>query len=129
MKLLVTGGAGYVGSVCAAHLVDAGHEVAVLDDLSTGHRDAVPTEARFIEADLAHRDFAANAIAIPLGGGEPIDPQAGIADIEEKRLRVLDGAYAADPLRPFRLARLATELGFSPDARTEKLTLEASAVS
>ena len=41
MKLLVTGGAGYVGSVCAAHLVDAGHEVAVLDDLSTGHRDAV----------------------------------------------------------------------------------------
>ena len=53
MKLLVTGGAGYVGSVCAAHLVDAGHEVAVLDDLSTGHRDAVPTEARFIEADLA----------------------------------------------------------------------------
>ena len=53
MKLLVTGGAGYVGSVCAAHLVDAGHEVVVLDDLSTGHRDAVPTEARFIEADLA----------------------------------------------------------------------------
>jgi UDP-glucose 4-epimerase len=53
VKLLVTGGAGYVGSVCAAHLVDAGHEVAVLDDLSTGHRDAVPTEARFIEADLA----------------------------------------------------------------------------
>ena len=53
MKLLVTGGAGYVGSVCAAHLVEAGHEVVVLDDLSTGHRDAVPTEARFIEADLA----------------------------------------------------------------------------
>jgi UDP-glucose 4-epimerase len=53
VKLLVTGGAGYVGSVNAAHLVAAGHEVVVLDDLSTGHRDAVPTEARFIEADLA----------------------------------------------------------------------------
>ena len=53
MKLLVTGGAGYVGSVCAAHLVDAGHEVTVLDDLSTGHRDAVPDGARFVEADLA----------------------------------------------------------------------------
>ena len=53
MKLLVTGGAGYVGSVCAAHLVDAGHEVVVLDDLSTGHRDAVPAQARFVEADLA----------------------------------------------------------------------------
>jgi UDP-glucose 4-epimerase len=53
VKLLVTGGAGYVGSVCAAHLVDAGHEVVVLDDLSTGHRDAVPGAARFVEADLA----------------------------------------------------------------------------
>jgi UDP-glucose 4-epimerase len=42
VKLLVTGGAGYVGSVCAAHLVDAGHDVTVLDDLSTGHADAVP---------------------------------------------------------------------------------------
>jgi UDP-glucose 4-epimerase len=53
VKLLVTGGAGYVGSVCAAHLVDAGHDVTVLDDLSTGHKDAVPAGARFVEADLA----------------------------------------------------------------------------
>lgn len=53
MKLLVTGGAGYVGSVCAAHLLDAGHEVVVLDDLSTGHRDAVPDGARLVDADLA----------------------------------------------------------------------------
>ena len=52
MKLLVTGGAGYVGSVCAAHLVDAGHEVAVLDDLSTGHADAVPDGAQFVEGDV-----------------------------------------------------------------------------
>ena len=42
MKLLVTGGAGYVGSVVAAQLVEDGHEVVVLDDLSTGHADAVP---------------------------------------------------------------------------------------
>jgi UDP-glucose 4-epimerase len=53
VKLLVTGGAGYVGSVCAAHLIDAGHDVTVLDDLSTGHRDAVPDGARFVEGDLA----------------------------------------------------------------------------
>ncbi|ANY05227.1 UDP-glucose 4-epimerase GalE [Pseudonocardia sp. HH130630-07] len=52
MKLLVTGGAGYVGSVCAAHLLDAGHEVVVLDDLSTGHRDAVPDGATFVEGEL-----------------------------------------------------------------------------
>ncbi|MEU4210255.1 UDP-glucose 4-epimerase GalE [Streptomyces sp. NPDC026206] len=56
-KCLVTGGAGYIGSVVAAHLLAAGHEVAVLDDLSTGHRDAVPDGARFIEGRIqdAHR--------------------------------------------------------------------------
>jgi UDP-glucose 4-epimerase len=53
VKLLVTGGAGYVGSVCAARLVEAGHEVVVVDDLSTGHADAVPENCRFVEADIA----------------------------------------------------------------------------
>ncbi|HEY2204490.1 MAG TPA: UDP-glucose 4-epimerase GalE [Pseudonocardia sp.] len=53
MRVLVTGGAGYLGSVCAAHLVDIGHDVVVLDDLSTGHRDAVPEGCRFVEGDLA----------------------------------------------------------------------------
>lgn len=53
MRLLVTGGAGYVGSVVTGHLLEAGHEVTVIDDLSTGHRDAVPRDARLVEADLA----------------------------------------------------------------------------
>ncbi|MBN6057341.1 UDP-glucose 4-epimerase GalE [Nonomuraea sp. RK-328] len=52
MRLLVTGGAGYVGSVVAAQLVEAGHEVTVLDDLSTGHADAVPEGARFVEGSI-----------------------------------------------------------------------------
>ena len=49
MRLLVTGGAGYIGSVCAARLIEAGHDVVVLDDLSTGHRDAVPDGCRFVQ--------------------------------------------------------------------------------
>jgi UDP-glucose 4-epimerase len=53
VKLLVTGGAGYVGSVCAARLVEAGHEVVVVDDLSTGHADAVPEGCRFVGGDIA----------------------------------------------------------------------------
>ncbi|MDF5751316.1 UDP-glucose 4-epimerase GalE [Spongiactinospora sp. TRM90649] len=52
MKLLVTGGAGYIGSVVAAQLVEAGHEVVVLDDLSTGHADAVPGGARFVQGSI-----------------------------------------------------------------------------
>ena len=51
-KVLVTGGAGYVGSVVAAHLLEAGHRVTVLDDLSTGHREGVPAAAAFVEGRI-----------------------------------------------------------------------------
>jgi UDP-glucose 4-epimerase len=52
VKLLVTGGAGYIGSVVATKLVAAGHEVTVLDGLSTGFADAVPPGAAFVQGTL-----------------------------------------------------------------------------
>ena len=52
MRVLVAGGAGYIGSVVTAALLAEGHEVTVLDDLSTGHADAVPAGARFVEVSL-----------------------------------------------------------------------------
>jgi len=52
VKLLVTGGAGYIGSVVATQLVEAGHEVVVLDNLDTGHSDAVPTGATFVRGSI-----------------------------------------------------------------------------
>ncbi|MDI2125172.1 UDP-glucose 4-epimerase GalE [Yinghuangia seranimata] len=52
MKLLVTGGAGYIGSVTTSMLLGAGHQVTVLDDLSTGHADAVPAGAEFVQAGI-----------------------------------------------------------------------------
>ncbi len=52
-NVLVTGGAGYIGSVCCAELLRAGHFVTVVDDLSTGFREAIPSEAIFCEADVA----------------------------------------------------------------------------
>ncbi|MFD0315500.1 UDP-glucose 4-epimerase GalE [Streptomyces flavalbus] len=55
-KYLVTGGAGYVGSVVAQHLLEVGHEVVVLDNLSTGFREGVPGGAAFVEGDI--RDAA-----------------------------------------------------------------------
>jgi UDP-glucose 4-epimerase len=61
MKLLVTGGAGYIGSVVAAQLVEDGHQVVVLDDLSTGHASAVVAGATLVTGDL--RGAAADVLA------------------------------------------------------------------
>ena len=55
MKVLVTGGAGYIGSVTTEQLIAAGHDVVVLDNLSQGHRAAVCPEAILVEADLSDR--------------------------------------------------------------------------
>ena len=52
MKLLVTGGAGYVGSVCAKVLLEQQHQVVIVDDLSTGNADAVPAGAEFVDGDV-----------------------------------------------------------------------------
>jgi len=52
MKVLVTGGAGYIGSVVTAQLLEAGHTVTVLDNLTTGVAEAVPEGARFVQADI-----------------------------------------------------------------------------
>jgi UDP-glucose 4-epimerase len=62
MRILVVGGAGYIGSVTVAHLLDCGHEAVVLDNLSRGHRDAVPEEVPFIEADLADTPSVTRAL-------------------------------------------------------------------
>lgn len=89
--------------------------------------DVTPLQGGHIEDDLAKRDFTVNAIAVPLAGGDPIDPHGGARDLEAGVLRVLGpGAYDADPLRPLRLVRLAAELGMAPDAETERLTQAAA---
>lgn len=56
MKILITGGAGYIGSAAAETLIKGGHQVTVYDSLITGHRQAIPEEARFIHADLGDED-------------------------------------------------------------------------
>jgi UDP-glucose 4-epimerase len=55
VKILVVGGAGYIGSATAAHLLAAGHEVAVYDNLSHGYREAVPAGAAFLRGDVSDR--------------------------------------------------------------------------
>jgi UDP-glucose 4-epimerase len=62
MKILVVGGAGYIGSVCAELLLDEGHAVAVFDNLTEGHRTAVDSRAEFIEGDLGTADQIRSAL-------------------------------------------------------------------
>ncbi|MEJ2890711.1 UDP-glucose 4-epimerase GalE [Actinomycetospora aeridis] len=90
MTLVITGGAGYVGSVCAQHLLDAGHDVVVVDDLSTGHRDAVPSGARLVEGDVAE---VADEV---LGGGGDTGRVDGVIHCAA---RSLVGESAVDPAK------------------------------
>jgi UDP-glucose 4-epimerase len=62
MKLLVTGGAGYIGSIVGSQLLEAGHEVVVLDNLERGHREAVPGGARLVVADLLDHDAVQDVV-------------------------------------------------------------------
>lgn len=80
MKLLVTGGAGYIGSIVASSLLGARHEVVVLDNLKQGHRNAVPAGARLVVSDLLHRDALREALA---GGFDGVLHFAALALVSE----------------------------------------------
>lgn len=62
MNILVTGGAGYIGSVTAAQLLEAGHTVVVYDNLARGHREAVSKDAVFIEGNVEDKETIKNAL-------------------------------------------------------------------
>jgi UDP-glucose 4-epimerase len=68
VRLLVTGSAGYIGSVVALQLLEAGHEVTVLDDLSKGHEAAIPSEADFVRIDLLDTQGLRETFAGGYGG-------------------------------------------------------------
>jgi UDP-glucose 4-epimerase len=81
MKVLVTGGAGYIGSVITSRLLARGHEVTVFDDLSRGHRSAVPRDVEFEQGDV--RDAAAVTAAILLGRCEAVVHMAALTEVAE----------------------------------------------
>jgi poly(A) polymerase len=86
------------------------------------HLDVAALRAESIELDLAARDFTVNAIAVPLAGGDLIDPTGGIRDAERRVLRAAsDHAFADDPLRLLRAARLAAAHRLEPEPTTVSL--------
>ena len=62
-KILITGGAGFIGSVLTSYLLDHGYEVVVVDDLSTGHSEAIDSRASFIQASILDKARLIEALA------------------------------------------------------------------
>jgi poly(A) polymerase len=89
--------------------------------------DLTALRGESIEGDLAERDFTIGAVAVPLAGGEPIDPYAGLTDLADKRLRaVSERSFDEDPLRLLRAARLAAEMDLEIEPRTVALARAAA---
>jgi hypothetical protein len=85
--------------------------------------DFSPLRGDTIEADLGERDFTVNAIALPVAGGDYVDPFDGKSDVEQRLLRLVSQrAFDDDPLRLLRGVRLEEELGFRLDPAAEALT-------
>lgn len=105
MRVLVTGGAGYIGSVTAAALLEDGNDVVIVDDLRRGHRDLVPEGATFIEADAGRPDtFLAKAgqidaclhFAAAIEAGESMQrPEAYFAANTAATLQLLEGLVSS----------------------------------
>ena len=89
MRILVTGGAGYIGSVVCEHLLEAKHEVIVVDNLSTGHRGAVDERVSFREGDLLDGAFIGSA----LDGADAVCHFAAYSQVAES---------VADPIKYYR---------------------------
>lgn len=84
MKVLITGGAGYIGSVVAEQLIAAEHRVLVYDDLSHGHRQAVPKGAEFLQANVGDRKSLDRALG---SGVEAVMHFAGLIEAGESMKR------------------------------------------
>jgi len=91
MNVFVTGGAGYIGSVCVEELCEAGHTVTVLDNLSEGHRSAVDSRARFVQADLADGEAVKRAVK-----------ESGATAVVHFAASALVGESMSDPSKYFR---------------------------
>jgi UDP-glucose 4-epimerase len=86
MRALVTGGAGFIGSHLSDALIAQGHDVVVLDNLVTGRRENVPTQAKLVEGDVADADAVAQAVA----GCELVFHQAALGSVSRSIERPLD---------------------------------------
>jgi poly(A) polymerase len=109
----------------AGHSFELSAEFATWRAVAADHSwqiDVTALRGATIEADLAERDFTIGAVAVPLAGGEPLDPFGGLADLERGLLRTVgERSFATDPLRLLRAARFAAGLALEIDPETVTL--------
>jgi UDP-glucose 4-epimerase len=118
MRVLVTGGAGYIGSHMALVLLRAGHDVVVVDDLSTGHRDAVAPGAVFVEAGVADRARMGEVLRVH-----------GVEAILHFAARIQVGESVSDPRRYYEgnVAASIALLDSALDAGVKRFVLSSTA--
>jgi hypothetical protein len=110
-----------LAATCAGRLVRLGKAAHTIHRVVTGtyRFDVCPLKGATIEEDLDQRDFAINAMALPLPRGKLVDCAGGLADLESRRIRMVsERGFKADPLRLLRAFRLIATLGFTLEART-----------
>ncbi|HET9185925.1 MAG TPA: HD domain-containing protein [Solirubrobacterales bacterium] len=119
-----------IGQAIGEHAFELSAEFGTWRIAASGHGwqiDVTALRGDGIEADLAERDFTIGAVAVPLGGGEPVDPYSGLTDLADKRLRTVgEASFTADPLRLLRAARLAAEMDLEIEERTVSLARAAA---
>jgi len=118
MRVLVTGGAGYIGSHMALVLLRAGHEVVVVDDLSSGHRDAVPAGGVFVEASVSDRARMSDVLRVH-----------GVEAILHFAARIQVGESVTDPRRYYEgnVAASIALLDSALDAGVKRFVLSSTA--
>jgi UDP-glucose 4-epimerase len=133
MKVLVTGGAGYIGSVVTEELVKDGHEVVVYDSLYKGHREAVVAGAAFVQADLA--EAAALREALSANRIEAVVHMAADSLVGEScedpakyyRNNVINGLKLLDAMRETNVTRIVFSSTAATYGQPEKQPIEETA--
>src|SRR4051812_20526075 len=112
MRVVVTGGAGYIGSVVTEQLIAGGHDVLVIDNLTKGHRDAVHESAMFVQMDLLDRDPVAAALshfgahAVVHMAASSLVGESGQQPAKYYRNNVVAGLTLLDAMRDAAVSRL-----------------------
>ncbi len=114
-----------IARIAGGHAFELSEEHATWRAVAAGdgwHVDVAALRADSIEADLRERDFTVNAVAVPLAGGEAIDPLGGLGDVDRRLLRAAsEGSFGEDPLRLMRAARLAAGHDLRIEPETARL--------